>query len=141
MKKSEGDKKEQGSFFHRMYIFEETHAYTLVDYRGQFNYSGADMKLTRDQVHHVAHLARLGLSPKEVEKFQKELSTILDYVDRLSELDEEIEQKKVKPTAQVTGAVNIMEADEPIIFENPAELLSCSPLPQEDNQIKVKPVF
>ncbi len=45
------------------------------------------MTISSDDVRAIAHLARLDLSDAEVERFQAELSTILDYVARLSELD------------------------------------------------------
>ena len=45
------------------------------------------MTISSDDVRAIAHLARLDLSDAEVERFQAELSTILDYVARLAELD------------------------------------------------------
>lgn len=45
------------------------------------------MSLTKEQVRHVAHLARLALSPEEEERFAKQLGNILGYVERLQELD------------------------------------------------------
>lgn len=97
------------------------------------------MKLTREQVVHVAKLARLGLTEAEIEKFQSQLSSILDYVEQLNEVDTE----GVPPTAQVTGLLNIKREDEvkkPNLAE-PEKLLEQSPLPRENNQIKVKSVF
>ncbi|KPJ57276.1 glutamyl-tRNA amidotransferase [Parcubacteria bacterium DG_74_2] len=43
--------------------------------------------ITKQQVIHIAKLARLGLKEKEIEKMQKELSLILDYFDKLKEAD------------------------------------------------------
>ena len=63
--------------------------------------------LTKQQVQQIATLARLGLSEKEKEKFQKELSSILDWVEQLSEVD----TKKVEPMGQVTGLENVMRED------------------------------
>ncbi|MEK9132740.1 MAG: Asp-tRNA(Asn)/Glu-tRNA(Gln) amidotransferase subunit GatC [Patescibacteria group bacterium] len=97
------------------------------------------MKLTKDQVKNVARLARLGLTEAEIEKFQTQLSGILDYVEQLNEVNTD----GVSPTAQVTGLVNILREDE-ILSEkiaDPAELLKCTNLPVEKNQIKVKNVF
>lgn len=56
-------------------------------------------KLTKKEVEHVAKLARLGLSSDEKKKFEKELSDILDFVEKLNE----VKTDKVEPTAQVTG--------------------------------------
>jgi aspartyl-tRNA(Asn)/glutamyl-tRNA(Gln) amidotransferase subunit C len=55
------------------------------------------MKITREDVLRVAELAHLGLSPDEVETYQKQLDAILSYVDKLNELD----VSSVEPMAQV----------------------------------------
>lgn len=65
------------------------------------------MKLTKQQVQHIAQLARLGLNKREIEKFQKELSSILDWAEQLGEVDTE----KIKPAGQVTGLQNVMRKD------------------------------
>lgn len=95
------------------------------------------MKLTREQVLHVAKLARLGLTEKEIEKFQRELSSILDYVEMLNE----VKTDGIEPTSQVTGLANVIRKDETRKRWDPKRLLECSPLEIERNQIKVKPVF
>jgi aspartyl-tRNA(Asn)/glutamyl-tRNA(Gln) amidotransferase subunit C len=66
------------------------------------------VKLTLEQVRHVAELARLGLTDDEMERLTGELSKILDYVDQLEQLD----TSAVEPTAQVGGLVDIFRADE-----------------------------
>jgi len=89
--------------------------------------------LSPDDVRHIAKLARLNLSDAEVEKFSKELSSILEYVEKLQEVDTE----GVEPTAQVTGLHNSFRED--VIHESdttPDELLECSPLPIVENQIQ-----
>ena len=43
--------------------------------------------ITKEAVKHIAQLARLGLSEKEIGKYQKELSSILDYVEKLKRVD------------------------------------------------------
>lgn len=101
------------------------------------------MKLSREQVVHVAALARLGLSEAEIEKFQTQLSNILDYVEQLNEVNTD----GIEPTAQVTGLKNIKRKD--IIIDSkgkdaladPDKLIECSPLPVEKRQIKAKHVF
>lgn len=47
------------------------------------------MPLSKEQVEHIAALARLKLSPKEIEKFASELTVILDYVEQLAEVNTE----------------------------------------------------
>ncbi len=91
------------------------------------------MALTKDEVRHIAKLARLNLSEEEVEKFTKELSSILDYVDQLQEVDTE----GVVSTAQVTGLNNSFRADEVKPSKAEADqLLETSPLPKVEHQIE-----
>jgi aspartyl-tRNA(Asn)/glutamyl-tRNA(Gln) amidotransferase subunit C len=65
--------------------------------------------ITRDQVLHVARLARLELSEEEVERFGEQLSAILEAVGRVSELDLE----GVQPTSHPLDLVNVFGDDEP----------------------------
>jgi aspartyl-tRNA(Asn)/glutamyl-tRNA(Gln) amidotransferase subunit C len=65
--------------------------------------------IERDQVLHVAKLARLRLSEEEVERMAGELSGILDHVDRIAALDLE----GVPPTSHVVELENVLRADEP----------------------------
>lgn len=96
------------------------------------------MALTREDVLHVAKLARLDLTEKEVERFQHELSAILDYVSQLSEVD----TTGVDPTAQVTGLINRFRDDvaNPVSDETRQRLLDAAP-EREGNYVKVKAVF
>ena len=64
-------------------------------------------KLSEDKVRHVAKLAKLELGVNEIEKFQKQLSEILDYIAILNE----VETGKVEPTSQVTGLENVFRED------------------------------
>jgi aspartyl-tRNA(Asn)/glutamyl-tRNA(Gln) amidotransferase subunit C len=90
--------------------------------------------LTRDQVLHIAKLARLRLKPDEVEKMTTELSSILTYVDMLGEVNTD----GVEPIAQVTGLTNTFRDDVVIPSEaKPDDLLGCSPLPIVEHQIQV----
>lgn len=65
------------------------------------------MALTRQEVEHIAELAKLGLSREEVERFQEQLSAILDYAAVLQRLDTEA----IPPTAQVIGIKNVLRPD------------------------------
>jgi aspartyl-tRNA(Asn)/glutamyl-tRNA(Gln) amidotransferase subunit C len=65
--------------------------------------------IDREQVLHVARLARLKLSEKEVERMSGELSGILDHVERIAELDLE----GVKPTSHVIELENVLRPDDP----------------------------
>jgi aspartyl-tRNA(Asn)/glutamyl-tRNA(Gln) amidotransferase subunit C len=65
--------------------------------------------IDRDQVLHVARLARLRLSDEEVERMADELSSILEHVERIAELDLE----GVEPTSHVVDVENVLRPDEP----------------------------
>lgn len=65
--------------------------------------------IEREQVLHVARLARLGLTGEEVERMAGELSSILEHVDRIGELDLD----GVEPTSHVVELENVLRADEP----------------------------
>ncbi|HEV7679768.1 MAG TPA: Asp-tRNA(Asn)/Glu-tRNA(Gln) amidotransferase subunit GatC [Candidatus Dormibacteraeota bacterium] len=67
------------------------------------------MTLSRDDVAHVAMLARLGLSDDELERYRHQLDAILDAIGRLNEVD----TSSVEETAQVGGLVNVWREDEP----------------------------
>ena len=64
--------------------------------------------ITEKDIKHIAKLARLGLTPKEVEKFRKELSVILDYMEKLKEAD----VSGVAPTSCSVEVENVMREDE-----------------------------
>jgi aspartyl-tRNA(Asn)/glutamyl-tRNA(Gln) amidotransferase subunit C len=65
--------------------------------------------IDREQVLHVARLARLALTDEEVERMSSELSTILEHVERISEL----ELEGVEPTSHVVELENVLRPDEP----------------------------
>jgi aspartyl-tRNA(Asn)/glutamyl-tRNA(Gln) amidotransferase subunit C len=66
--------------------------------------------LDREQVLHVARLARLGLDDAEVERMAQELSKVLDYVDHVRELDLD----GVEPTSHAVELAGVMRPDEPV---------------------------
>ncbi|HEU4656424.1 MAG TPA: Asp-tRNA(Asn)/Glu-tRNA(Gln) amidotransferase subunit GatC [Capillimicrobium sp.] len=65
--------------------------------------------IDREQVLHVARLARLQLTDDEVERMAGELSSILGHIERISELDLE----GVEPTSHVVEVANALRPDEP----------------------------
>jgi aspartyl-tRNA(Asn)/glutamyl-tRNA(Gln) amidotransferase subunit C len=67
------------------------------------------MGISRDEVLHVARLARLELSEAEVERFGEQLSAILDAVSKVQELD----LADVPPTSHPLEVVNVWRDDEP----------------------------
>lgn len=64
--------------------------------------------IDKGQVEHIAKLARIELTEKEKGKFSNELSSILDYVDKLNKVD----TKNIKPIQQITGLESITRNDE-----------------------------
>ena len=66
--------------------------------------------LSRDQVLHVAKLARLELTEDEMERFSGELSKVLDYIEKISELGDLAD---IEPTSHVVAVENVLRADEP----------------------------
>jgi len=94
------------------------------------------MALTMDDVRKVALLARLRLSDEELERMQQQLSSILEYMEVLQEVD----VTDVPPTAQVTDVVNVMRPDEVRPSLTVEEALANAPA-REDGYFKVKPVF
>lgn len=94
-------------------------------------------KLSKEEVLKLAKLSKLRLSDEEIEKFQKEISDILGYVEQLSSVDTE----GLKPTSQVTGLENVTRKDEIINYGvSNEELLKNAP-DTKDGQFKVKRVL
>ncbi|MEK7450715.1 MAG: Asp-tRNA(Asn)/Glu-tRNA(Gln) amidotransferase subunit GatC [Patescibacteria group bacterium] len=85
---------------------------------------------------HVAQLANLPLKPEEKEKFEKQLSEILTYVEKLKEVD----TKSVEITSQVTGLENVTRKDEAKPSLSQEEALS-ETKSQHNEFFKVKAVF
>jgi aspartyl-tRNA(Asn)/glutamyl-tRNA(Gln) amidotransferase subunit C len=66
--------------------------------------------LSRDQVLHVARLARLELTDDELDRHAGELSKVVDWIDKISELGDLAD---VEPTSHVVALTNQLRADEP----------------------------
>jgi len=99
---------------------------------------GKPMKLTIEQVEHIAKLARLELKPEEKELFTRQLSSILEYVDKLSQVD----TKGVEPLSHSIALENVLRPDEvrPASAETRRRLLENFPEKTED-LLKVQGVF
>ncbi len=79
--------------------------------------------IDRDQVLHVARLARLRLTDDEVERMSSELSAVLDHIENISRLDLD----GVEPTSHVVELENVLRADEPRPSWPREEILECAP--------------
>lgn len=94
--------------------------------------------LSEEVVRHVAKLARVALSDAEAQKFSSQIGDVLDYMEILKEVDTD----NVGLTSQVTGLSNVKAKDE--IAEKTVsreELLNCSELDIDSNQIRVPKVI
>lgn len=83
--------------------------------------------IDREQVLHVARLARLKLTDDEVERMSTELSGILEHVERISELQLE----GVEPTSHVVELENVLRPDEPRPSWDRERVLEPAPDPAE----------
>jgi aspartyl-tRNA(Asn)/glutamyl-tRNA(Gln) amidotransferase subunit C len=92
------------------------------------------MAITREDVLHVAHLARLDLTEEEVARFQEQLSAILEAVGKVQQLDLE----GVPPTSHPLDLVNVWRDDEPRASWPRAETIALAP-DEEGGQYRVPP--
>ncbi len=94
------------------------------------------MKLSLAEVEHIAKLARLELTAEEKERYQQQLSAILDYATSLQALDTE----GIAPTASVLPERSVLRADEARPGLSLADVLRNAPQSEED-QFRVPPVL
>ncbi|WP_138417868.1 Asp-tRNA(Asn)/Glu-tRNA(Gln) amidotransferase subunit GatC [Aquibacillus sediminis] len=93
-------------------------------------------EISKEQVKHVAHLARLALSEDEVEKMTKQLGDIIDYAELLNELDTD----NVEPTTHTLDLKNVMRKDEPRKWINKEDALKNAP-DQQAGQFRVPSIL
>jgi aspartyl-tRNA(Asn)/glutamyl-tRNA(Gln) amidotransferase subunit C len=94
------------------------------------------MKLSDEQVRHIAWLARLGLSDEEVEKFSLQLSNILDNVEILQQVD----TANVRPATHSIPLQNILRKDDVAKSYSQSEVLSNAPK-QAEKCFKVQAIL
>ncbi len=92
--------------------------------------------LTKEEVAKVAVLARISLTEAEVEKFQHDLSAVLDYVAELNQVNID----GVEEVSQVTGLVNVQRDDVAVVFEDLQAITSQAP-ETKDGYYKVKAIL
>ena len=85
------------------------------------------MKLSREEIVHVAALARLDLSEHELETLPEDLSSILTYVEKLGELD----TANVPPTSHVVDVAGVTRPDVPVPGLSHEAALAAAPEPVE----------
>jgi aspartyl-tRNA(Asn)/glutamyl-tRNA(Gln) amidotransferase subunit C len=92
--------------------------------------------LSTDEIKKIAVLARIELREGEVEKFQHDLSSVLDYVEDLKQVDTE----GLEIVASVTGLENVSRVDSPEETEAREEILANAP-ETKDGYYKVKAIL
>jgi len=94
------------------------------------------MKLEKEKVEHIAKLARIELSDVEKEKYSEELTTILNFIEKLNE----VKTDGVEPTYQVSRVVNSYRKDETNKFNKENILIKAAPS-NDGKYVKVKAVM
>lgn len=94
------------------------------------------MKLSREEVQHIALLARLGLSEAEIEKFKVQLSDILENFEILEQAD----TSNLPPTAQSIALQNVLRPDE-ARASYPVEDIVANAPQQDENCFKTRAVL
>lgn len=87
--------------------------------------------ISKEEVKHIAELARIEISDSQTEKYQTELSAILDFVGELNELD----ATGIKPIRQMMGLESVFRKDEKLDLLNQSsasELIKQSPEHKDD---------
>lgn len=92
--------------------------------------------ITKEEVRHIAGLARIGTDEKEIEKFAADLSAVLDWIEELKEVD----ISGVEPTAHITGMENRLREDAVSECENKDAIIDLFP-EKKDGYGKVKSVL
>ncbi|WP_085505287.1 Asp-tRNA(Asn)/Glu-tRNA(Gln) amidotransferase subunit GatC [Thalassobacillus devorans] len=93
-------------------------------------------RISKEEVKHVANLARLAISEKEADMFTKQLDDIITYAEQLNELD----TTDVEPTTHVLDLKNVMRKDEPRKWLEKEDVLKNAP-DHKDGQFKVPSIL
>lgn len=94
--------------------------------------------LTREEIANIAALARVGIEDDDIEKYQKDLSAVLDYFKELEKLDTE----NVEPISHITGMHNVLREDRDVDFGSIGKEAILKNAPEtKDGSIKVKSVL
>ncbi len=86
------------------------------------------MKITQKELEHVAHLARLTLSERELDTIRGQLDNILSYIDKLGELD----TSRIQPTTHVFSVNNAFRED--VVTESLSRDKSLANAPQQNGE-------
>jgi aspartyl-tRNA(Asn)/glutamyl-tRNA(Gln) amidotransferase subunit C len=94
------------------------------------------MKLSREEVIHIAALARMGITEAEIEKAREQLSNILENFEVLKEID----TTDVPPSAQSINLQNVLREDNPRASLSAEDVLANAP-DREGDLFKLRPVL
>ena len=94
------------------------------------------MKITKDQVLYVADLARLDLDDASIDQFAGQIGTILDYVDKLNEVDTD----GIRPTSHAISLTNVFREDQQNEHLEREQALANAPEKEDGNFIVPKVV-
>jgi len=94
------------------------------------------MKLSREEVLHIARLARVALTDAEITRMSEQLSVLLEHFEVLQKVD----TANVPPTAQSIDLQSVMRADEVLPSLPPDDILANAPRREED-YFRVRPVL
>jgi aspartyl-tRNA(Asn)/glutamyl-tRNA(Gln) amidotransferase subunit C len=94
------------------------------------------MKLSREEVLHIARLARVALTDEEITRMTEQLSKLLEHFEVLQKVD----TSGVPPTAQSIDLQSVMRADEVAPSLPPDDILANAPRREED-YFRVRPVL
>jgi len=92
--------------------------------------------ISKKEVKNIADLARVGINDEEINNFSQDLSSILDWMEQLNEVD----VAGVEPTAHITGLENRIREDKESDFENKKGIVKLFP-EEKNNYNKVKSVL
>jgi len=94
--------------------------------------------LSKSEVKKIASLARIEITEEEAEKYSKELSDILVFVEKLNEVDTE----GIEPIAHITGAKNVLREDKVVPYSEETKESIINNFPEKKDRFdKVKAVF
>ncbi len=94
--------------------------------------------LSKQEVLKIANLARIEITKEEAEKYSKELSDILGFVEKLNEADTEY----IEPIAHITGARNVTREDKIIEYSDETKKGIINNFPEKKDRFdKVKAIF
>lgn len=95
-------------------------------------------KVSEEEVKHIAELARIELTQEESERFAREISDVLGYVEQLQEVDTD----QVEPVSQITGKKNVFREDNAVdSLQETKDIMAKNYPDKQDGYIKVRQIL